>query len=404
MPNQRPISLAVIHDMPEEGWSSMDQMGQLVASRVPMHSGQIRTTVIDHHLVRVASRVPLGRRREALLADRILNRMVLYPRRIRREVTGRYNLYHVVDHSYAQLVLDLPANATVVSCHDIDTFRAVAQPREEPRNLLFRTMTKRILAGLRRAAIVVCGSETARADVVRFGLVDPARLHVVPNGIDPALLETPSEAAHHRAAELLPVQRGVLDVLHVGNDIPRKRLDRVIEIVSGVRSRGHRIRLVRVGSPLRKEARQRAQDLGMFDIVELPYIERDVLRAVYERCDLLLLPSDREGYGLPVLEAFAAGRPVVASDIPALRESSGGLATLVKPDALQDWVLAVEQALGAKDPDSTLAAARRARASARTWDHHVRGLLPVYAELLDRTRAASPGPPPRGLGAVGWRR
>jgi len=114
-----------------------------------------------------------------------------------------------------------------------------------------------------------------------------------------------------------------------------------------------------------------------------------VLRAMYQRCDMLLLTSDREGYGLPVLEAFAAGKPVVASDIPALRESSGGLATFAPPDSLHDWVAAVEAVLSAGDPTGALAEARRAHAAARTWDDHVRGLLPVYAELLERTRSSA---------------
>jgi glycosyltransferase involved in cell wall biosynthesis len=246
---------------------------------------------------------------------------------------------------------------------------------------LYNAMARRILAGLRRAATVVCASVAAHDDLVRFRLVDPARLRIVPNGIDPGLLEPPSAEARARAAELLPPQRGVFDVLHVGNDIPRKRLDRLVDVVVSLRRRGHWIRLVRVGS-LREQTRQRMAELALTDYIELPFLEPDVLRAVYERCDVLLLTSDREGYGLPVLEAFAAGKPVVASDIPALRESSGGLATLVPADSLQGWVAAIEHVLSAGDPTGALAAARRAHAAARTWDDHVRGLLPVYSELL----------------------
>ncbi len=139
---------------------------------------------------------------------------------------------------------------------------------------------------------------------------------------------------------------------------------------------------MRVGSPLRQETRRRIAELAFGDIVELPFVDRDVLRAIYERCHLLVLTSDREGYGLPVLEAFAAGKPVVASDIPALRESSGGLATLVPADSLDEWVGAIERVLRSSDSGGGLAAERRAHAAARTWDEHVRGLLPVYAEIL----------------------
>ncbi len=378
-------SVAVLHDMAEERWPSMDQMGHLLTTRLPALAPGLAVTPVRYPMIRVASRGSLGRLRPLFFADRILNRMVLYPRYVRRGVSGRFDIYHVVDHSYAQLVLALPANRTIVSCHDVDTFRSLVQPDGDRRSPMFKAMTRRILSGLRRAAVVVCGSVTAHDELVSFGLADPARLRIVPNGIDPALLEPPSPEARVRAGELLPPQRGVFDVLHVGNDIPRKRLDRLVDVVVTLRRRGHWIRLVRVGS-LREETRQRMVDLALTDFVQLPFLDRDVLRAIYERCDLLLLTSDREGYGLPVLEAFAAGKPVVASDIPALRESSGGLATLVPAESLQEWVAAIEHVLSSGDPTGARAAALRAHAAARTWDDHVRGLLPVYAEVLGASR------------------
>jgi glycosyltransferase involved in cell wall biosynthesis len=387
MPSQRPISLAVIHDMPEEGWSSMDQMGALITARVPMHSANIRTTAIRHHLVRVASRVPLGPERRRLFADRLFNRMILYPRRIRREVSGRYTLYHVVDHSYAQLVHDLPAASTIVTCHDVDTFRSITTPPEERRSAAFRAITLRILSGLQRAALVVCGSAAARDDLLRLGLVAEDRLRVVLNGIDPGFLSEPSAVAAEWAASHLADADGGTNLLHVGNDIPRKRLDRVLKIVAAVRESRPTVRLIRVGSSLTPAHRRLATQLNV-PVVELPFVDRDVLRAIYGRCAVLLLPSDREGFGLPVIEAFAAGRPAVISDIPALREVSGGMARWVSPDDIRGWVEAIDHALEPEDM-AVGEYARRAYAASLTWDEHVRALLPIYDEVLDAGRSVS---------------
>jgi glycosyltransferase involved in cell wall biosynthesis len=382
--NRRPISLAVIHDMPEEGWTSMDQMGELVATRVPLQSRQIRATVVRHHLVRVASRVPIGPARRTLSADRILNRMVLYPRHIRREVTGRYSLYHIVDHSYAHLVHDLPHASTIVTCHDIDTFRCLVFPSEERRSRPFRAMTQRILEGLRRAACVVCGSTSTRDDLLRFSLVPEEQIRVVMNGIDPEFLPEPSDVAREWATAHLGYAEGGIDVLHVGNDIPRKRVDRLLKIVAAVREGGQPVRLVRVGSQLTLDHKNLAKRLNV-PVLELPFVDRDALRAVYERAAVLLLPSDREGFGLPIIEAFAAGRPAVISDIPALREVSGGLARWVDPNDIRAWVAAIQQTLQPRDV-SVGEYARRAHAASLTWDAHARGLLSIYDEVLDRAR------------------
>ena len=60
----------------------------------------------------------------------------------------------------------------------------------------------------------------------------------------------------------------MVDLLHVGNDIPRKRLDRLVDVVATLRRRGHRVRLVRVGSPLREETRRRLAGLGVSELIE----------------------------------------------------------------------------------------------------------------------------------------
>ena len=227
-----------------------------------------------------------------------------------------------------------------------------------------------------------CGSAAARDDLVRLGLVPDERLRVVLNGIDPGFLPEPSAVAFEWAASHLAPGDGVTDLLHVGNDIPRKRLDRLLKIVAAVRESRPGVRLIRVGSPLTPAHKRLAKQLNI-PIVELPFVDRDVLRAVYARCAVLLMPSDREGFGLPVIEAFAAGRPAVISDIPALREVSGGMARWVPPDDIRGWVEAIEHTLQPEDV-AVGEFARRAHAASLTWDEHVRGLLPVYDEVLDK--------------------
>src|SRR5690348_2574511 len=117
--------VAVLHDMAEEGWPSMDQMGNLLTTRVPALAPALTVSPIHHRMTRLFSPGPLRRAWPLFSADRVLNRMAFYPRKVRSQVSGRFDIYHVVDHSYAQLVLALPPERTLVSCHDIDTFRSL---------------------------------------------------------------------------------------------------------------------------------------------------------------------------------------------------------------------------------------------------------------------------------------
>ena len=118
-------------------------------------------------------------------------------------------------------------------------------------------------------------------------------------------------------------------MLHVGSTIARKRIDTLLRVFAGIRRARPDARLVRVGGPFTAEQRALVRELQLEDaIVVLPFLDRSTLAAVYRQSAVLLLPSEREGFGLPVLEALACGTPVIASDIEALREvgaSRGGL-------------------------------------------------------------------------------
>ena len=83
-------------------------------------------------------------------------------------------------------------------------------------------------------------------------------------------------------------------------------------------------RLLRVGGRSPAEQEALAARLGITGRTRvLPFLSRETLHAVYRRAALLVITSDREGFGLPVLEAMAAGLPVLARDLPVLREVAG---------------------------------------------------------------------------------
>jgi glycosyltransferase involved in cell wall biosynthesis len=124
------------------------------------------------------------------------------------------------------------------------------------------------------------------------------------------------------------------------------------------------------------------KNLALVEKLEVPWKRADGvsdtdLNALYAGARAVLVPSREEGFGLPVLEAFARGVPVVASDIAALREASGGLATLVPVDDVDAWRHAVRQVWN--EPGD--AAGRRAWAAQFTWERSAGKLRNVIQEL-----------------------
>jgi len=119
-----------------------------------------------------------------------------------------------------------------------------------------------------------------------------------------------------------------------------------------------------------------AESLG-FPCVRARDVSDEELVRLYAGARVVLVPSREEGFGLPVLEAFMSGAPVVASDIPALREVSGGLASLVAVDDVTAWRAAVQAAWNdGGDPEP-----RRAWARTFTWARSAALLHDVIGEV-----------------------
>ncbi|MEP6914159.1 MAG: glycosyltransferase family 1 protein [Acidobacteriota bacterium] len=381
------LRVAVIANMLEERWPSMDLVADMLVQHLQSeHRDQIEPTLIRPAMRRRASRLPLaGGIPQAFTFDRFTNRLWDYPR-LTRAAAARFDVFHVVDHSYAQLVHTLPARRTLVTCHDLDTFRSILEPDLEPRSALFRLMTRRIFAGLCKAGHIACDTEATRDALVTKAGVDPACTSVVLNGPHPSCSPEAEPAADVEAARLLGPAGRTTDLLHVGSTIARKRIDVLLQVVAAVRRQCPDLRLVRVGGPFTAEQRGLVRDLGIEDaIVVLPFLDRSTLAAVYRRTALVLLPSEREGFGLPVLEALACGTPIIASDIEALREVGGSAVEYCAPEDLEGWTGAVLRRLTERRDDPAGWARRRQvgieRAASFSWSRYTGDIVALYQRL-----------------------
>jgi glycosyltransferase involved in cell wall biosynthesis len=264
--------------------------------------------------------------------------------------------------------------ALVTTVHDLVPWRLphLVPPRH-------RWAVRGLLGGaLRRAARVIAVSETTRAELLARYRLPPGRVVVVPEAAAPHFVPpSPPAVAATRA-------RYGLDrpyVLFVGFLEPKKNLGVLLEAVVRLQRAGlwGETELVVVGAPgWGPDPAQRAHALGLDDAVRFvgPAPDAD-LPALYGGALAFAFPSLWEGFGLPALEAMAAGAPVVASNRGALPEVTAGAALLVEPEPAP-FTEALGRLLAEPALRERLRAAGLARAAAFSWERTARETLAVY--------------------------
>jgi glycosyltransferase involved in cell wall biosynthesis len=389
----KPLRVAIVADYAEEVWPSMDLAAEMILAHLRRdHASEVEAVRICPPYRHRFGRLPLGPARGVgRNADRVLNRYRDYPRYLNTLVHREpCDVYHVIDHSYAQLVHVLPADRTVVTCHDLDAFRCLLRPELEPRPAWFRALARRILQGLQKASAVACVSQTTRDAIREQDLIPEDRLHVIPNGVHPELLEPPDPAAKAEVDRLLgPADPSAPpDILHVGTTIPRKRIDDLLGVFAGIRREFPGARLIKAGGNFTSAQVEHMRALGLEDAVRvMPFFDdRRTLAALYRRAALVLQPSEAEGFGLPLVEALAAGAMLLASDIPVLREVAGEAAIYCPVGDVEAWIAAASGLLRDQSQRNDAWRIRRDQGLARTalyrWDAHANSLVVLYRQLL----------------------
>jgi glycosyltransferase involved in cell wall biosynthesis len=225
-----------------------------------------------------------------------------------------------------------------------------------PASLRYRTLVPRALY---RGAICLTPSRAVADEVRDRYSVDPARVVPTPLGVSSFWY------GPHAAPEGLPGEY----VVFVGSREPRKNLPVLLDA----------LRLLPDAPPLVLVGpRGWGADVDPSRVVMAGYLDGPRLASVVAGARAFVFPSRYEGFGLPPLEALAAGTPVVASDLPVLREVLGERASYAPVNDAEALAAAIGQALHDGDGGVAGRAARAAHAAAYTWERCARATLAAY--------------------------
>ncbi len=266
----------------------------------------------------------------------------------------------------------------VVTLHDTMHRRPLSMVRPKPslrHRLVYGYKKWAIARSVPRARAVMTVSEFSKGEILKALRLKAERVFVTPEGVDREFFRR----LPHKSSKLFKI------LVHGAAD-ERKNLSNILKAAKILADRKKKFQLVVLGM----DAEELAYTSYVEEVTQLDLgykvewagnVPGGMLTQVYAEADLFLYPSRLEGFGLPVLEAFACGVPVVASNTTSLPEVAGDAALPVDPESPQAIAKAVLQMMDKPALRRRYIQKGLRRAKQFSWDKTAKKTLEVYERM-----------------------
>ena len=275
-----------------------------------------------------------------------IDKFIFFPFILKREAkAGAFDIIHICDHSNAPYIKSLRTYSTCITCHDLLAIRsAEGHFTQNPVKKTGRIFQKWIKNGLKNAPSIAFVSNKTEVDFIETIGTPISQSRVIYNGLN--YNYRPLALAECKPS--LNLHAPFLDtcdyILHVGNNNWYKNREGLLTLFATIKKKSPTpLKLVLVGQPLTPTLKSLAKKLNITpDIIETGPLSNHDLNAFYSQARCLIFPSIEEGFCWPILEAMAAGCPVITTKKQPMEEIGGKSATYIDPypndvSLIQEW-------------------------------------------------------------------
>jgi glycosyltransferase involved in cell wall biosynthesis len=250
------------------------------------------------------------------------------------------------------------------------------------------TVEKKNLAHLKRAVpetidkadIVLTVSNAVKDEIIKEFKIDADKILVTHNSVSDEFLKKISNSEIESIKLKYGIDTSKKYIYFIGNFEPRKNLTTLVQAYSLLpKEIKNEYVLVMAGgkgwNSFEAEAEIAKSRLKGDQILHIGYVDQEDSPAIYQGASLFVFPSIYEGFGIPVLEAMASSCPVVASDIPSLREAAGNAAIFANPQSESDFTRAIIEVLTKKDMAHKLVELGKKNILKFNWEDNISRLM-----------------------------
>jgi glycosyltransferase involved in cell wall biosynthesis len=238
---------------------------------------------------------------------------------------------------------------------------------------------------LHRADKVIGVSQFTREEIIRFYKIAPAKVEFIYNSVDDEFLTediSPEKIIEVRDKYSLPGKF----ILYIGTLQPRKNIPHLIEAFARIKSRLDGTVLVIAGNPqahnFDKMIYKEVVKNNLENDVHFPgFIDEQDKKAIFRMAHAFVFPSLYEGFGIPLLEAMSQKVPVLASDIPSLKEIGQNGASYFDKLSTEDFAEKLQDICMNDGLRSELIRSGSQRVSFFSWENSARKMLAIYEKL-----------------------